>query len=96
MNSSLSDLLHEFIRQKDEHEECDESAIIQDVMKYLRDLHNRLALTWKNANERASNMQAKAKRNYDTANKETVNRQFTENDRVLVLIPDDSRKLYAR
>ena len=66
------------------------------LLNTLSDLRNRLAVTRQIADEHASSMQAKAKRNYDSANKVTVNKQFTKIDRVLVLIPGDSRILYAR
>jgi hypothetical protein len=89
-NNVLDDLKDEFIGESDE----DDREVKRNVLSYLTDLRSRLAASRAVANQHASEIQAKTKQWYDRQC--TKSKQFQPGAKVIVLEPDDSRKLFAR
>ena len=90
LHSALDDLRDEFIGDIDKKEK----KVRQSVLSYITELRNKLELSKTIAHEHASLVQSKTKTRYDKTS--TPNKQFSVGQQVIILEPDDTRKLYAR
>jgi len=70
-----------------------ECTVKRNVLTYLSDLRKQLEISRKVAAEHATAVQDRTKKWYDA---KSSSKEFLPDDQVIILIPDDTRKLFAR
>ena len=73
---------------------CSDGSVKRNVLAYLADLKQQISLSREMAEKHATAVQDKTKKWYDR--KSSAEKNIQPNEKVLVLIPDDTRKLFAR